>query len=84
MVVIAADHVRTLGPAGVERLMRQAGVAGVYRRRGHGCTRRDPFAEPADDLVNRAFDRDRPCIVRGVLAYADGGHSGRLPQSHYP
>lgn len=26
----------------VERLMRQAGVAGIYRRKGHGCTRRDP------------------------------------------
>ena len=25
----------------VERLMRQAGVQGIYRRRGHGCTRRD-------------------------------------------
>jgi putative transposase len=40
----------------VERLMRQAGVAGIYRRRGRGCTRRDPAAEPSDDLVGRAFD----------------------------
>ena len=39
----------------VERLMAQAGVAGIYRRRGHGCTRRDG-SEPADDLVNRSFD----------------------------
>ncbi len=31
----------------VERLMRQAGVAGIYRRKGRGCTRRDPGAEPA-------------------------------------
>jgi len=44
----------------VERLMRQAKVAGIYRRRGHGCTRRDPQAEPADDLVNRAFDPTEP------------------------
>src|SRR6202020_2749894 len=37
----------------VERLMVQAGVAGIYRRKGHGCTRRDPAATPAEDLVNR-------------------------------
>ena len=40
----------------VERLMRQAGIAGIYRRKDNGCTRRDPAAEPADDLVNRSFD----------------------------
>jgi putative transposase len=40
----------------VERLMRQAGVAGIYRRRGRGCTRRDPAAVPSDDLVGRQFD----------------------------
>jgi putative transposase len=40
----------------VERLMRQAGVAGIHRRKRRGCTRRDPGAEPSDDLVNRAFD----------------------------
>jgi len=40
----------------VERLMRQAGVQGIYRRRRRGCTRRDPGAEPAADLVQRAFD----------------------------
>ena len=40
----------------VERLMRQAGVRGIYRRRRQGCTRRDPAAEPADDLVQRQFD----------------------------
>ena len=28
----------------VERLMRQAGVSGIYRRRGHGCTRRDGWS----------------------------------------
>jgi putative transposase len=40
----------------VERLMKEAGISGVYRRKGRGCTRRDPAAEPADDLVNREFD----------------------------
>jgi putative transposase len=44
----------------VERLMRQAGVAGIYRRRGRGCTRRDPAAVPNDDLVGRQFDPDGP------------------------
>ena len=44
----------------VERLMRQAGVQGIYRRRRRGCTRRDPTAEPAADLVNRAFDPVEP------------------------
>jgi putative transposase len=44
----------------VERLMAQAKVHGIYRRRRRGCTRRDPAAEPADDLVNRAFDPAEP------------------------
>jgi putative transposase len=44
----------------VERLMRQAGVAGIYRRRRRGCTRRDPAAEPSDDLVDRQFDPVEP------------------------
>jgi putative transposase len=39
----------------VERLMRQAGIAGIYRRRNQGCTRRDGN-ELSDDLVNRQFD----------------------------
>jgi len=44
----------------VERLMREAGISGIYRRKGRGCTRRDPSAEPADDLVNRGFDPVAP------------------------
>ncbi len=44
----------------VERLMRQANVAGIHRRRRRGCTRRDPAAEPSDDLVKRAFDPAEP------------------------
>jgi putative transposase len=39
----------------VARLMRQAGVRGLYVRRRRGCTVRDPGAEPAGDLVNRQF-----------------------------
>jgi putative transposase len=44
----------------VERLMREAGISGIHRRKGRGCTRRDPSAEAADDLVNRAFDPVAP------------------------
>ena len=44
----------------VERLMRQAGIQGIYRRKRHGCTRRDLDATPSDDLVNRAFDPTEP------------------------
>jgi putative transposase len=44
----------------VERLMRHAGLQGIYRRRGKGCTVRDPAASPHPDLVNRQFTADRP------------------------
>ena len=44
----------------VARLMRQAGLQGLYRRRRRGCTIRDPAADPAADLVNRQFTVDRP------------------------
>ena len=44
----------------VERLMAQAGVSGIYRRRRRGCTRRDMAAEPSDDLVKRQFDPAAP------------------------
>jgi putative transposase len=44
-----------VGRKRVERLMRQAGLEGVYRRRRRGCTKRNPDAEPSDDLVNRRF-----------------------------
>ena len=44
----------------VERLMREAGIAGIYRRKGRGCTRRDPSADPSEDLVRREFDPEGP------------------------
>jgi putative transposase len=44
----------------VERLMRQAGIQGVFRRRNRGCTKRDQSATPSDDLVNRQFSVDGP------------------------
>ena len=40
--------------------MRQTGIAGIHRRKGRGCTRRDPAAEAAEDLVNRCFDPTEP------------------------
>jgi putative transposase len=50
-----------VGRKRVERLMRQAGLKGVYRRRrGKGCTKRNPAATPSDDLVNRAFTVSGP------------------------
>jgi putative transposase len=44
----------------VARLMRQAGIQGLYRRRRRGCTVRDPRAEPSADLVNRNFTVAEP------------------------
>jgi putative transposase len=44
----------------VARLMRQAGIQGLYRRRRRGCTVRDPAGEPGPDLVNRQFIVDAP------------------------
>ena len=42
------------------RLMREAGLAGVSRRKGPRTTRRDPEALPVPDLVNRRFTADAP------------------------
>lgn len=45
----------------VERLMRQARIVGIHRRKGwRGCTRRDPAATPAEDLVQRQFTVNAP------------------------
>jgi putative transposase len=44
----------------VERLMREAGIQGLYRRRRAYTTVRDPAAEPSPDLVNRQFTVDAP------------------------
>jgi putative transposase len=47
----------------VARLMREAGIQGLYRRRDrhrHGCTVRDPDADPFPDLVNRDFTAEGP------------------------
>jgi putative transposase len=44
----------------VARLMRAAGVQGLYRPRRGGTTRRDPSVKPSPDLVNRNFTADGP------------------------
>jgi putative transposase len=44
----------------VARLMRSAGIQGLYYRRRSWCTVRDPQATPWADLVNRQFDVDAP------------------------
>ena len=40
--------------------MREAGLAGVSRRKGPRTTRRDPQARPAPDLVERRFEAEAP------------------------
>jgi len=44
----------------VARLLAQAGIVGIHRRRRSGCTRRDPGATPAEDLVQRNFNPTEP------------------------
>jgi putative transposase len=44
----------------VERLMAQAHIAGIRRRRNRGCTRANPDATPTEDLVNRNFKPTAP------------------------
>jgi putative transposase len=49
-----------VGRKRVARLMQAAGLAGVSRRPFVKTTRRDPRAQPAPDLVRRAFTADGP------------------------
>ncbi|MPZ54846.1 MAG: IS3 family transposase [Acidimicrobiia bacterium] len=49
-----------VGRKRVERLMRQAGIQGVTRRRKTHTTRRNPAATPSDDLVCRRFTVTEP------------------------
>lgn len=44
----------------VERLMREAGIQGLYWRRRSHTTIRDPATDPGPDLVNRQFTADAP------------------------
>jgi putative transposase len=49
-----------VGRKRVERLMRQAGLAGISPRRSKSFTRRDPDADLAPDLVQRDFTAPAP------------------------
>ena len=49
-----------VGRKRVARLMSEAGLEGVSRRRRWSVTRRDPDAQPAPDLVKRDFTTSRP------------------------
>ena len=49
-----------VGKKRIARLMRQAGIQGVSRRRKFHTTQKDPAASPADDLVERNFTADGP------------------------
>lgn len=44
----------------VARLMREAGLQGLYRRRRRGCTVADPAGQPSRDRVHRRFVVDAP------------------------
>jgi putative transposase len=47
----------------VARLMREAGLQGLYRRRRRGCTIQDPSGQPSADLVNRQFVAEAPDLL---------------------
>lgn len=50
----------TLGKNRIARLMREAELQGVSRRKKHFTTRRDSNARPAPDLVQRRFQAEGP------------------------
>lgn len=54
------DAENPLGLKRVARLMRPAGIQGLYRRRRRGCTVRDPDVQPSPDLVSRDFTVTEP------------------------
>ena len=47
----------------VERLMREAGISGLIRRRRRGTTIRVPGVRVADDLVQRGFRPAAPNVL---------------------
>jgi putative transposase len=57
---LAFDHDVHCGRKRIARLMRAAGLQGIHRRRRQGLTRRDPSAQPSDDLVERNFTPQAP------------------------
>jgi len=49
-----------VGRKRVERLMRQAGIEGVFRPKRGGCTRRNPSDASSADLIRRQFHPSGP------------------------
>ena len=62
----------------VARLMREAGLAGVSRRRRTRTTRREPNSRRAPDLVDRNFTGQRPDELHPMATIAPA--SGAPPQ----
>lgn len=56
---LLADGIR-VGKKRVARLMKEAGLRGVSRRKTPTTTRREPVACPAPDLVDRDFSAEKP------------------------
>jgi putative transposase len=69
---LAVNHKR------VARLMREAGIQGLYRPRRHGCTVRDPAADPYPDLVERRFSVEAPDQVWLTDITEHGTEEGKL------
>ncbi|WP_416071827.1 IS3 family transposase [Streptomyces sp. ID05-04B] len=65
-----------VGRKRVERLMREAGIAGISPRR-RGSTRRDPQATPAPDLVQRDFTACAPNRLWADIAATARGRRSR-------
>ena len=57
---LADEYGIRVGRKRVGRLMRQAGIVGVSRRRSRGLTRRDPRTMPVPDQVDRDFTAAAP------------------------
>lgn len=57
---LALEHDIHCSQKRVARLMREAGLAGIHRRRLRGCTRRDPKREAYPDFVQRDFTAAAP------------------------
>jgi len=69
---LKADGVE-VGGKQVARLMRQANLEGITRRRHQKTTRRDVEAESAPDLVEREFTTDAPdklCVATSRISDA--------------
>ena len=59
-----ADEGTSVSRKRIARLMREAGLAGISRRKGPQTTRRDDDARPAPDLVDRRFQAQAPNRLR--------------------